>query len=400
MKRRRIKCFVAMPFGRKDCDDLYKGQIYPVLKRLNIDPIRVDQRQHKEDLNNYIFRMLNDTDMALADLTYARPSVYFEAGYAENRHNIVVYTARKDHLGRAQSDDRLRVHFDLEMKPITYWQNPSDPSFARRLCKRITFLTKPICQRFKQDGLLERSRASFKAKSVADRIIEIRRAFYRQLESRLFWVDKEGFIGLDTGRMFKPDQLAVGIKLVNRRCYLYVAAIGDSLSTKQLHFVTNKLSGLRLVSSSYKIDSIEEHFFFFTLGSFSHSRFESVFPLASPTHTNGEYLAPATFPLEAHFVEDEGRLKIVNPVSKLYERTLTLISSMDSSLKLKKGIMVHMANLPKQKTNKYTYLITNYGIPSKFYMGKQIQLSDKPPVRNRQERVVSQKPHSFTSQRG
>lgn len=78
-------------------------------------PIRVDRKQHRDDLNNFIRRMIKECDIVLADLTYTRPSVYYEAGFAE-RFSPVVYTVRTDHLSRSQPDEQLRVHFDLEMK--------------------------------------------------------------------------------------------------------------------------------------------------------------------------------------------------------------------------------------------------------------------------------------------
>ena len=74
-----------MAFGREDCDTVYDRHIVPALRSLKIDPVRIDRREHKDDLNSYIIRMLRDSDIALADLTYSRPSVYYEAGFAERR---------------------------------------------------------------------------------------------------------------------------------------------------------------------------------------------------------------------------------------------------------------------------------------------------------------------------
>jgi hypothetical protein len=117
MKSRQINCFVAMAFGHKDCDKIYDSKILPILRELRLFPIRVDRRQHRDDLNNYIIRMIKNSNIVIADLTYARPSVYYEADFAE-RISSVVYTVRKDHLSRSQKDESLRVHFDLQMKKI------------------------------------------------------------------------------------------------------------------------------------------------------------------------------------------------------------------------------------------------------------------------------------------
>lgn len=128
-------CFVAMAFGREDTDVFYEKLLLPTLKSNGVRPIIINRQQSNDDLNIQIFEQLNRADFCIADLTYTRPSVYFEAGYAQ-RSVPVIYTVRKDHLGKGQSDD-LRVHFDLQMKPIVEWTSPTDPSFSGRLEKRL-----------------------------------------------------------------------------------------------------------------------------------------------------------------------------------------------------------------------------------------------------------------------
>lgn len=128
-------CFIAMAFGWDDTDAFYEKQILPTLKRNSITPVIINRHQSNDDLNFQIFEQLDKADFCIADLTYTRPSVYFEAGYAQ-RAIPVIYTVRKDHLGKGQPDD-LRVHFDLQMKPIVVWSNPTDSTFSNRLEKRI-----------------------------------------------------------------------------------------------------------------------------------------------------------------------------------------------------------------------------------------------------------------------
>ncbi len=128
-------CFVAMAFDHADTDSLYDKQILPTLKKLGIKFIRIDRRQSNDDINIQIIDQLNNADFCITDLTYARPSVYFEAGFAQ-KSIPVIYTVRKDHLNPGQPDG-LRVHFDLQMKPIIDWKSPDDNSFANRLEKRL-----------------------------------------------------------------------------------------------------------------------------------------------------------------------------------------------------------------------------------------------------------------------
>jgi nucleoside 2-deoxyribosyltransferase len=142
-----MKCFVASAIGKEDVDLIYDNAIYPVLKELKIKPFRVDRVEHNEDIDDQIFKLIDSADLCIADLTYARPSVYYEAGYAFGTGMPVVYIARSDHF-RAQDKDQLgnlRVHFDLQMKNIIPWTAPNK-TFCKKLGSRIRLVTKPILQ--------------------------------------------------------------------------------------------------------------------------------------------------------------------------------------------------------------------------------------------------------------
>jgi nucleoside 2-deoxyribosyltransferase len=142
-----IRCFVAMAFDRPDTDAMF-AVIRRTLKPLGIVPRRVDRIEHNDNIDQKIISELAEADLVIADLTYARPSVYFEAGYAQ-RQTPVVYTARRDHF-REKDDDpngNLQVHFDLKMRNIVGWSTPTDLTFPKRLTSRIT---KVIAPRIKQ----------------------------------------------------------------------------------------------------------------------------------------------------------------------------------------------------------------------------------------------------------
>jgi hypothetical protein len=83
--------------------------------------------------------------LALPLQPYARPSVYFEAGFAQ-RKVPVIYTSRQDHL-KPQADDEfgnLRVHFDPLMRNIVPWSSSTDRHFAKKLTRRIKTVIAPI----------------------------------------------------------------------------------------------------------------------------------------------------------------------------------------------------------------------------------------------------------------
>lgn len=166
-----LRCFVAMALGREDTDDVYDKLIVPALREKGVTPVRVDRIEHNEDIDDRIIRELEQCDLALGDLTYARPSVYFEAGYAQ-RKVPVIYTCRKDHL-KPRADDpfgNLQVHFDLQMKNIIAWSGPSDRGFQKRLAKRLGVVIRPLLLRKEAEQESRRRVESFSALSVEERI--------------------------------------------------------------------------------------------------------------------------------------------------------------------------------------------------------------------------------------
>jgi nucleoside 2-deoxyribosyltransferase len=130
-----------MAFGHSDTDAIYERCLAPTLRALSIQPVRVDRKEHNENINDVIMRELKQADFAIADLTYARPSVYFEAGFAE-RIAQVIYTVRKDHL-RGVSDGE-RVHFDVSMRNIIGWSPEATKRFSELLRKRLVHVTRPL----------------------------------------------------------------------------------------------------------------------------------------------------------------------------------------------------------------------------------------------------------------
>lgn len=166
-----LRCFVAMALGREDTDRVYDDLIVPALREKGITPVRVDRIEHNEDIDDRIIRELERCDLALADLTYARPSVYFEAGFAE-RNVPVIYTCRRDHLNGMADDayGNFRVHFDLQMRNIIPWSSASDRQFPKRLSKRLGVVTRPLLRDKETHQELKRQVESFRALSIEERM--------------------------------------------------------------------------------------------------------------------------------------------------------------------------------------------------------------------------------------
>ena len=177
-RNRKPICFIAMAFGREDTDLFYERQILPTLKKNNVSPVIINRRVSNDDINVQIIEQLERADFCIADLTYTRPSVYFEAGFAQ-RSIPVIYTVRKDHLLEGQPED-LRVHFDLKMKPIIDWENPNDSTFSKRLERRIksTIISSWVRENKKQIKY-ENAIKEFEELSLSDRLsLMQRRAIY------------------------------------------------------------------------------------------------------------------------------------------------------------------------------------------------------------------------------
>lgn len=180
-----MKCFVASALDREDVDAVYDSCVVPTLNRLSIQPLRVDRIEHNDDIDNKIMDLLVACDLALVDLTYARPSVYFEAGYAAGLSKPVVYTARSDHF-RARDDDPaglLRVHFDLQMKNIVAWTKPNT-AYSTRLERRLRFVTKPLVEQLQVSQQRDAERLEFAAVSQIEQLVTLGRSAQARLQSQ------------------------------------------------------------------------------------------------------------------------------------------------------------------------------------------------------------------------
>ncbi len=187
-----LSCFVAMAFDGEDTDEWFSKSLKPTLKQFGITVRRVDQINHNDDIDDRIIAEIERADLVVADLTYARPSVYFEAGYATAfalRKIPVIYTVRADHFERdpSREADYRRVHFDLTMKNIIAWKTARDPIFEKRLSKRVALVTAPILRERQREVASAESRAAFQSLSVSSQLDEMASAF-RDVVAATTWI--------------------------------------------------------------------------------------------------------------------------------------------------------------------------------------------------------------------
>jgi len=179
-----------MAFDHTDTDDVFQT-LKAVLTGTKIRPVRIDRLEHNDDIDDRIITEIKRADFMIADLTYARPSVYFEAGFAQ-RNVPVIYTARHDHLLPKMDDPNgnLRVHFDLQMKNIIVWKSSRDRRFQQRLKSRVAHVTAPLLRQRASGEVAKRRTEDFERQSLYDKCEYLRTSF-RHHFARLKYTVKE-----------------------------------------------------------------------------------------------------------------------------------------------------------------------------------------------------------------
>jgi nucleoside 2-deoxyribosyltransferase len=168
----KLRVFVAMRIGEPETDKLYRKAIRPAVRACGLTPIRIDAIDYNDDIDDRIIDEIGKAGVLIADLTFARPSVYFEGGYAAGLGKPVIYTARRDHF-RDKDDDplgNLRVHFDLQMKNIIDWSSPDSGKFRQRLERRLRLVVQPILKKRQAESSELVARMEFQRMPVARRL--------------------------------------------------------------------------------------------------------------------------------------------------------------------------------------------------------------------------------------
>lgn len=110
-----------------------------VLDDLNLKPLIIIQHEPDRNIDTDILDQIAKSKFMIADLTLERPSVYFEAGYAEALEMKVFYTCREDH-DTDHKDWKAgmpKVHFDVRNRKITWWKPDDYEDTIQELISRI-----------------------------------------------------------------------------------------------------------------------------------------------------------------------------------------------------------------------------------------------------------------------
>jgi len=120
------RCFVAMWFS-EETRAAYEDGIKPAIVKAGCTPIRIDQKEHNNEIPDEIIAEIRNSQFMVADFTGQRLGVYYEAGFAMGLGRKVIWCCRKDQIGD--------LHFDTNHKNHIAWEDPQD--LSERLYTRI-----------------------------------------------------------------------------------------------------------------------------------------------------------------------------------------------------------------------------------------------------------------------
>lgn len=109
--------FVVMRFS-DDMFAIWASAFAPAIKRAGFDPHLANDPAHNDRIDARIITEIKQCRFVVADVTWARPNAYFEAGYALGLGRPVIWTCRED---RVDTD----AHFDTRQYNYIRWTEPA-----------------------------------------------------------------------------------------------------------------------------------------------------------------------------------------------------------------------------------------------------------------------------------
>ncbi|MBW8012766.1 MAG: hypothetical protein FVQ83_16230 [Chloroflexi bacterium] len=188
----KMKCFVAMAFNFPDTDHIYEFHIAPVIEGLNMSPRHMQHLLHNSRIDQKIIAEISKCDVLIADLTYSRPSVYWEAGFAEGKGIPVIFTVRGDHFKDKEEDlyGNFKVHFELQNAPIIPWNRKGSQRFQNDLRKRLNFVTREKRADISSKIQSKKESDIFSKMSINKRLENLEREKYKTLLGPLNFMEE------------------------------------------------------------------------------------------------------------------------------------------------------------------------------------------------------------------
>ena len=278
---RNLRCFIASAFGKKDVDIIFTNVVKPVLRQRSITPIRVDRVEHNDDIDDKILELIEACDFCIADLTYARPSVYYEAGRVHGMGKPVIFLARSDHFKPKEDDlfGNFRVHFDLQMKNIIKWTGPT-VTLQKRLGSRVNVVTKPLFGSLRENETQKQAQASFGKLPQKEKFLAIFQLAESELKKMKFHLEEKD-------REWKKTDV-LGVRKTRQASILVWCLAQASFTKSRLLDIRHIPYGSRSVSDfleSIKVDtkkSITSHILCCSLRPTPESRIADALPYFRP----------------------------------------------------------------------------------------------------------------------
>jgi hypothetical protein len=121
------RCFVAMWFDAS-MNDIFELGIKKAVEDCGLPiPIRIDRKEHNNQITDEIMAEIRDAEFVIADFSGNRGGVYYEAGFARGLGRPVIHCCRDSDF-----DDR---HFDTKLINHIKWSNATD--LRQKLANRI-----------------------------------------------------------------------------------------------------------------------------------------------------------------------------------------------------------------------------------------------------------------------
>ena len=115
------QAFVAMWFD-DSMEAVYREGMAPAIREAGYRPLRIDQKEHNNKIDDEIIAEIRRSRFIVADFTQgdegARGGVYYEAGFAHGLGLPVIFTCRQDGF-----DD---LHFDTNHYNHIAWSTPEE----------------------------------------------------------------------------------------------------------------------------------------------------------------------------------------------------------------------------------------------------------------------------------
>jgi len=114
-RNRKKQVFIAMKF--KDMDNIY-NTIYRAIEDAKFFPLRIDKKEHINQITNEIQYEISQSGLMVADVTGQNQGVYFEAGYAMGLNIPVIWTCNEKEI--------KEIHFDIRQYNTIMWKDEND----------------------------------------------------------------------------------------------------------------------------------------------------------------------------------------------------------------------------------------------------------------------------------